>query len=122
MGRFLNAGGRVEIDDAYLGGELPGGKGGRGSENKVPFIAAVQTTEAGHPLRVCLTKLEFQSCFCDYRLRPVLVFTVGSALVICLHESYETDIIVRILTLAVTYFHTIKTFLISKLCIVSLSL
>ena len=35
--------GRVEIDDAYLGGELPGGKVGRGSESKVPFIAAVQT-------------------------------------------------------------------------------
>ena len=51
--------GRVEIDDAYLGGELPGGKSGRGSENKVPFIAAVQTTEAGHPLFACLTKLEF---------------------------------------------------------------
>ena len=51
--------GRVEIDDAYLGGELPGGKSGRGSENKVSFIAAVQTTETGHPLRVCLKKLEF---------------------------------------------------------------
>lgn len=42
--------GRVEIDDAYLGGELPGGKAGRGSENKVPFIAAVQTNNQGHPL------------------------------------------------------------------------
>lgn len=42
--------GRVEIDDAYLGGELPGGKVGRGSENKVPFIAAVQTNNQGHPL------------------------------------------------------------------------
>ena len=51
--------GRVEIDDAYLGGEAPGGKRGRGSENKVSFIAAVQTTENGHPLLVCLTKLEF---------------------------------------------------------------
>lgn len=51
--------GRVEIDDAYLGGELPGGKSGRGSENKVSFIAAVQTTETGHPLLACLTKLEF---------------------------------------------------------------
>ena len=51
--------GRVEIDDAYLGGELPAGKPGRGSENKVPFVAAVQTTAAGHPLLVCLTKLEF---------------------------------------------------------------
>ena len=46
--------GRVEIDDAYLGGEFCGGKSGRGSENKVPFIAAVQTTEAGHPLFACL--------------------------------------------------------------------
>jgi ribosomal protein L37AE/L43A len=30
--------GRVEIDDAYLGGEPPGTPG-RGSENKVPFVA-----------------------------------------------------------------------------------
>ena len=51
--------GRVEIDDAYLGGELPGGKSGRGSQNKVSFIAAVQTTETGGPLRVCLKKLAF---------------------------------------------------------------
>lgn len=51
--------GHVEIDDAYLGGELPGGKSGRGSENTVPFIAAVRTTEAGHPLFACLTQLEF---------------------------------------------------------------
>ena len=34
--------GRVEIDDAYLGGEVHGGKAGRGSPNKVPFAAAVQ--------------------------------------------------------------------------------
>lgn len=51
--------GRVEVDDAYLGGRLPGGKSGRGSENKVSFIAAVQTNDAGHPLLVCLRKLEF---------------------------------------------------------------
>ena len=46
--------GRVEIDDAYLGGERSGGKTGRGSENKVPFVAAVQTTASGHPLFACL--------------------------------------------------------------------
>jgi ribosomal protein L37AE/L43A len=45
--------GRVEIDDAYLGGELSGGKSGRGSQNKVPFIAAVQTSPDGHPLYAC---------------------------------------------------------------------
>jgi len=44
-------GGRVEIDDAYLGGERSGGKAGRGSENKRPFVAAVETRE-GRPQRV----------------------------------------------------------------------
>jgi ribosomal protein L37AE/L43A len=39
----------VELDDAFLGGERLGGKRGRGSENKVPFVAAVQTCE-GRPL------------------------------------------------------------------------
>lgn len=48
-------GGRVEIDDAYLGGEFSGGKTGRGTENKVPFVAAVQTTDDGHPLYACLS-------------------------------------------------------------------
>ncbi|TLN00355.1 IS1595 family transposase [bacterium] len=42
--------GRVEVDDAYLGGENPGGKAGRGSENKVPFIAAIQTNNKNNPL------------------------------------------------------------------------
>ena len=51
--------GRVEVDDAYLGGRLPGGKSGRGCENKVSFIAAVQTTDDGHPLLVCMQKLKF---------------------------------------------------------------
>ena len=46
--------GRVEIDDAYLGGERTGGKVGRGSENKVPFVVAVQTTPEGKPQFVCL--------------------------------------------------------------------
>lgn len=46
--------GRVEIDDAYLGGERTGGKVGRGSENKVPFIAAVQTDRKGHPICIRL--------------------------------------------------------------------
>ena len=46
--------GRVEIDDAYLGGERTGGKVGRGSENKVPIVAAVQTTPAGQPVLACL--------------------------------------------------------------------
>ena len=51
--------GRVEIDDAYLGGERTGGKVGRGSENKVPFVAAVQTTPDGQPQFVCLRQQPF---------------------------------------------------------------
>lgn len=51
--------GRVEIDDAYLGGERSGGKTGRGSENKVPFIAAVQTTEDGKPVLACFAQVPF---------------------------------------------------------------
>jgi hypothetical protein len=42
-------GGAVQIDDAYLGGERSGGKTGRGSENKVPFVAAVSLNSAGQP-------------------------------------------------------------------------
>lgn len=51
--------GRVEIDDAYLGGERSGGKTGRGSENKVPFVAAVQTTDSGLPHLACLSPRPF---------------------------------------------------------------
>ena len=51
--------GRVEMDDAYLGGELTGGKPGRGSENKVSFIAAVQTTRDGHPQFACFALQPF---------------------------------------------------------------
>lgn len=47
--------GKVQVDDAYLGGERTGGKVGRGSENKVAFVAAVSLTEADRPLRVRLT-------------------------------------------------------------------
>lgn len=51
--------GRVEIDDAYLGGQIQGAKAGRGSPNKVPFVAAVQTTESGQPLLMCLSQRPF---------------------------------------------------------------
>ena len=47
--------GQVPVDDAYLGGELTGGKAGRGSENKVPFVAAVSLDDRGHPLYIKLT-------------------------------------------------------------------
>src|SRR5215217_4300515 len=43
--------GRVEIDDAYLGGERPGGKRGRGAAGKTPVVAAVETTVERKPRR-----------------------------------------------------------------------
>lgn len=50
--------GRVEVDDAYLGGEHPGGKAGRGSENKTPFIAAVQTNKNGNPVYAVFSQVK----------------------------------------------------------------
>ena len=41
--------GHVQVDDAYLGGELAGGKAARGSENKVPFVAAIPLSAEGRP-------------------------------------------------------------------------
>jgi hypothetical protein len=41
--------GQVQVDDVYLGGELTGGKAGRGSDNKVPFVAAISLDAEGHP-------------------------------------------------------------------------
>ena len=52
-GRYSLAG-NVQLDDAYLGGELPGGKAGRGSENKTAFVAAV-SLQKGRPRYVKLT-------------------------------------------------------------------
>ena len=44
--------GEVQVDDAYLGGELAGGTAGRGSENKVPFVAAVSLNTEGSPMTI----------------------------------------------------------------------
>jgi transposase-like protein len=50
--------GRIEIDDAYLGGERNGGKRGRGSPGKMPFVAAVETTPEGRPIRLKLRRVQ----------------------------------------------------------------
>jgi transposase-like protein len=49
--------GRVEMDDAVLGGEHhehEGGKRGRSGPNKVPFVVAVATSDEGRPQRLLL--------------------------------------------------------------------
>jgi hypothetical protein len=48
---------RVEIDDAYLGGERTGGKRGRGAPGKTPFVVAVETTAEGKPVRLKLRRV-----------------------------------------------------------------
>jgi hypothetical protein len=50
--------GKIQMDDVYLGGERPGGKPGRGSENKVPIVAAVSLDQAGNPIHVKVAKVE----------------------------------------------------------------
>jgi hypothetical protein len=42
--------GIIQLDDVYWGGEQRGGKRGRGSSNKTPFVAAVSVNEKGHPI------------------------------------------------------------------------
>lgn len=49
--------GRVEMDDAVLGGErheMDGGRRGRAGPNKVPFVVAVATSDEGRPQRLVL--------------------------------------------------------------------
>src|ERR1700679_985394 len=57
--------GRVELDDAYLGGERTGGKRGRGAPGKTPFVAAVETTTEGKPVRL---KMHRVTSFCNHAL------------------------------------------------------
>ena len=47
--------GRLEVDDAYLGGERQGGKRGRGAAGKTPVVAAVETTADRKPRRLRLS-------------------------------------------------------------------
>ena len=64
--------GRVELDDAYLGGERTGGKRGRGAPGKTPFVAAVETTPEGKPVRL---KLRRVASFCT---RSIAMFAKRS--------------------------------------------
>ena len=46
--------GTIQLDDVFWGGEHQGGTRGRGSENKVPLVAAVSTNDEGHPIAMNL--------------------------------------------------------------------
>jgi hypothetical protein len=49
--------GSIDVDDAYWGGRKAG-KRGRGSKNKTPFLAAVEKSSDGRPLRIKLSVVE----------------------------------------------------------------
>ena len=50
--------GTIQLDDVYWGGERHGGSRGRGSENKTPYVVAVSTNEAGHPVAMSMTVIK----------------------------------------------------------------
>ena len=50
--------GRVEMDDAYLGGVRSGGKRDRGAAGKTPFVAAVSTSPEGRPRKLKLAPVK----------------------------------------------------------------
>ncbi len=64
--------GRVEIDDAYIGGERTGGKRGRGAPGKTPFVAAVETSPEGKPVRLKLCRVA------GFRSASILAFAERS--------------------------------------------
>jgi len=47
--------GNIQIDDSYLGGERTGCKRGRGADAKIPFVAAIETSPKGYPLKIKLS-------------------------------------------------------------------
>jgi hypothetical protein len=44
--------GIIHIDDACFGGELNGGKAGRGSESKIPVVAALEMSDENWPIHL----------------------------------------------------------------------
>jgi transposase-like protein len=73
--------GNVQVDDAYLGGERTGGKAGRGSENKVPFVAAVALNPDGKPLYVKMDPVP------DFTRKAIAVWAGSSLSSGCLVSS-----------------------------------
>ena len=65
------AGPRIEIDDAYIGGERTGEGSGRGRRGHTPFIIAVETSANGRPLYARLQVVRgFQSRRNQTAMRP----------------------------------------------------
>jgi len=94
--------GRIEMDDAYLGGARSGGKTGRGSPGKKPIIVAVQTDDRGRPRRIKLRRI---ARFKRARIKSLTkrIITPGSTVVTdgyqCFHGVKDASCVhVRITT------------------------
>jgi hypothetical protein len=59
--------GKVQMDDARIGGAHPGRRG-RGAKGKTPFVAAVATTDDGRPDRIILRRVKAFSKFAIRKL------------------------------------------------------
>jgi len=57
--------GTIQLDDVYWGGERHGCSRGRGSQNKIPFVAAVSINDKGHPVAMNMNVLK------GFRLREI---------------------------------------------------
>lgn len=66
--------GKVQIDDAYLGGERSGRRG-RGAKGKTPFVAAVATTDDGKPDQIILRRVK---AFSKFALRKLASTALAS--------------------------------------------
>lgn len=96
-GRVLS--GRVEVDDAYVGGEHHEGKRGRGAAGKTPFVVAVET-DPEVPERVLYLKMKTLEHVSGEELEPwfrksivagSLVLTDGWKAYNFLEDGWEHD-------------------------------
>ena len=71
--------GKVQMDDAYLGGERAGTPG-RGAAGKTPFVAAVETTDDGKPHQIILRRVKAFSTFAIGKLASAALSS-GAAVV-----------------------------------------
>src|SRR6476660_8233009 len=70
---------RIEIDDAYIGGERTGEGAGRGRRGHTPFIIAVETSSDGRPLHT--------------RLQVVRGFQAGETKRLCARLAAGTTVV-----------------------------
>src|ERR1700731_1534059 len=70
---------RIEIDDAYIGGERTGEGAGRGRRGHTPFIIAVETSADGRPLHA--------------RLQVVRGFQAGETKRLCAYVEAGTTVV-----------------------------